>query len=139
MKVDIKTEGVEVTREMRERLDWICSKLEKMADAKDPSALHCEIVVSQAAGGTDEAEFQAEIRFFDSSGETHAAKATAGNPLVALDMAHDEIERKYFQEQRVKQEKQKVKDSNRRRAELKEKAAEEPPRREAGRRFGDEK
>ena len=138
MRTNIKTDGVEVTKQMKERLDWICSKLEKMADAKDPDALHCEIVVSQVAGVTDEPEFQAEIRFFDSSGEVHTAKATAGNPLVALDIAHDEIERKYFQEQRGKHEKQKVRDLNSRRAELAKKVAEEPPRRKAGRRFGDE-
>src|SRR3989344_5919614 len=138
MRTDIKTYGIEVTRQMRERLDWICSKLEKMADAKDPDALHCDIVVSQVTGGTDENGFQADIRFFDSSGEIHATKATAGNPLVALDIAHDEIERKYFQEQRVKHEKQKIKEINSRRAELAKKVAEEPPRRKAGRRFGDE-
>ena len=132
MRTDIKTDGIEVTRQMRERLDWICSKLEKMADAKDPDALHCDIVVSQVTGGTDENGFQADIRFFDSSGEIHATKATAGNPLVALDIAHDEIERKYFQEQRVKHEKQKIKDTTRRRADLKKRALEEdaPRRRE---------
>ena len=103
-----------------------------MADAKDPDALHCDIVVSQVTGGTDENGFQADIRFFDSSGEIHATKATAGNPLVALDIAHDEIERKYFQEQRVKHEKQKIKDTTRRRADLKKRALEEdaPRRRE---------
>ena len=138
MRTDIKTDGIEVTEQMRERLDWICSKLEKMADAKDPEALHCDIVVSQVAGSTAGTEFQAEIRFFDSSGEVHAAKTTAGNPLVALDIAHDEIERKYFQGQRGKHEKQKVKDLNSRRAELAKKVAEEPPRRKAGRGFGDE-
>ena len=121
-----------MTGQMRERLDWICSKLEKMADAKDLDALHCDIVVSQVTGGTDENGFQADIRFFDSSGEIHATKATAGNPLVALDIAHDEIERKYFQEQRVKHEKQKIKDTTRRRADLKKRALEEdaPRRRE---------
>jgi len=128
MRIDIKTDGVEVTKQMRERLDWICSKLEKMADAKDSDALYCDIVVSQVAGRTDEAEFQATIRFFDSSGEVHAAKATAGNPLVALDIAHDEIERKYFQEQRLKHEKQKIKGLASRRAELAKKAAEETKR-----------
>jgi len=138
MRTNIKTDGIEVTPQMRERLEWICSKLEKMADAKNPDALHCDIIVSQVAGSTDEVEFQAEIRFFDSSGKIHAAKATAGNSLVALDIAHDEIEQKFFQEQRMRHEKQKIEDLNSRRAELAKRAAEEPPRRKAGRRFGDE-
>ena len=138
MRTDIKTDGIEVTREMKERLAGTCSQLEKMANAKDPSALHCDIVVSQIAGSTGEAEFQAEIRFFDGSGLIHEAKAAAGNPLAALDIAHDEIERKYFQVQRMKHEKQKIKDLNSRHVELAKRAAEEAPRREAGRRFGDE-
>ena len=140
MRTDIKTNGIEVTRQMRERLDWICSKLEKMANAKDPDALHCEIVVTQAAGTTDEAEFQAEIKFFDGSGETHIAKATAGDPLVALDIAHDEIERKYFQGQRMKHEKQRIQGFTDRRAEqikeavekAKKVAKEAPPRGKKG-------
>ena len=139
MRTDIKTDGVEVTQEMRERLDWICSKLEKMAHAKNPGALHCDFVVSKVTGSTDKAGFQASIRFFDGSGLTHEAKAAAGNPLAALDIAHDEIERTYFQEQRMKHEKQKIEDLKSRRAELAKKIAEEPPRRKPERKFGDEK
>ena len=138
MRTDIKTDGVDVTQEMRERLNWICSKLEKMAHARSPGALHCDFVVSKVTGSTNKAEFQANIRFFDGSGLIHEAKAAAGNPLAALDIAHDEIERTYFQEQRMKQEKQKIEDLNSRRAELAKRAAEEAPRRETGRRFGDE-
>ena len=125
MRTSIKTDGIEVTAQMKERLDWICSKLEKMADAKSRRALHCDIIVSQVAGSTDEGEFQVEIRFFDGSGMIHQAKAAAGNLLAALDIAHDEIERKYFEERRTKHEKQKIKDFNSRRVELAKRASEE--------------
>ena len=125
MRIDIKTDGIEVTEQMKERLDWICSKLEKMADTKDPDQLHCDIVVSQTAGSTGDGEFVAKITFFDDSGVIREAKSAAENPLAALDIAHAEIERKYFQERRAKQEKQRIKNFSNRRAILRKKAAEE--------------
>ncbi|MBI5470245.1 hypothetical protein HY968_02890 [Candidatus Kaiserbacteria bacterium] len=124
MRTDIKTDGIEVTGQMRERLDWICSRLERMANARDPDALHCDIVVSRAVGSGDGVAFQAEIRFFDGSATTHEAKATAGDPLVALDIAHDEIERKYFQEKRTKADDQRVKNFTSHRANRIQRAAE---------------
>ena len=111
-----------------------------MAHAKNLEALHCDFFVSKVTGSTNKVEFRASIRFFDSSGEIHTAKATAGNPLVALDIAHDEIERKYFQNQRMMRAKQKIKDSSSRRAELAKRASKGSPRRDMKRRrFGDEK
>ncbi|OGG52689.1 hypothetical protein A2851_00580 [Candidatus Kaiserbacteria bacterium RIFCSPHIGHO2_01_FULL_53_29] len=140
MRIDIKTDGIEVTQQMRERLDWICSKLEKMADAKDPDMLHCDFVVSKIEGKEGENEFRAEVTFFDGSGQAHRAIAIAESPLVALDTAHDKIEREFFQEQRIHRDKQKIKDFTVRRAELikKRKAdlmkkyKEEPPRAHRG-------
>lgn len=145
MRTNIKADDIEVTQLMRERLEWICSKLEKMADARNPGALYCDFAISKVERNGNENEFQAEIIFSDGSGHTHRAVATAGNPIVALDTAHDEIERKFFQAMRIQQEKQRVKDFHHHRVdlikkskhELAKKYEEEPPQRKRGTRTED--
>ncbi len=133
MRTNIKADGIEVSKEMRARLDWICAKLLETADAKPGAsgALRCDFVVSKT-GVSGGSEFRAEITFFDAYGHAHSAVALADSPIAALDIAHDEIEQAFSREQRLHNEKQKVTDINRRHADAAKKYNDEPPRRSPG-------
>lgn len=140
MKRNIKTYGVEVTKQMQERLDWICTKLEKMTDTGSPDSSYCDIVVARNTSRESEADaYRAEIHFFYGSGETLRATTTAANPLIALDIAHDEIESTFFQIHRKSVGRRKIESLSAQRAAAKKKREDEPSWRVTKRRrFGDE-
>lgn len=138
MRSTIRADGVEVTKQMRERLDWICSKLEKMATGTNLDALHCDFVVSKASSDAKQDTFRSEITFFDGSGKPHHAVATARSPLIALDIAHDEIERTFFSGRIVERGKEKMRQINKVKEARKIARAKEPSWRVKPRGFGNE-
>lgn len=98
-----------LTPEVRKRINWICKKLERTANVPDPNVLQCDIEVTAVERTLQEKRFQAEI-YFVTPQKSIRAIATAEDVVAALDMAHDEIERKFFREKRSKQSTRKVKD-----------------------------
>ena len=137
MKMKIKAIGVKLTPEIRKRIEWICEKLEETANVPNPDTLQCDIEVTAVGRTPQENRFRAEI-YFVSPGRSLRASAIAKSPMEALDMAHDEIERKFFEKQRGERDKQRISDFTASRT-LKQKQVEEekkaayakePPRRD---------
>ena len=123
MKMRIRATGVKLTSEIRKRIEWICGKLEETANVPDPNVLQCDIEVTAVGHTPQEKRFRAEI-FFVSLRRSFRASAIAKSPMEALDMAHDEIERKFFEKRRGERDKQKISDFTASQA-LKQKQAEE--------------
>jgi len=137
MKMKIKAIGVKLTPEIRKRIEWICEKLEETANVPNPDTLQCDIEVTAVGRTPQENRFRAEI-YFVSPWRSLRASAIAKSPMEALDMAHDEIERKFFEKQRGERDKQRISDFTASRT-LKQKQVEEekkaayakePPRRD---------
>ena len=137
MKMKVKATGVKLTSEIRKRIEWICEKLEETANVPDPDALRCDIEVTAVGRTPQEKRFRAEI-YFVSPWRNLRASAIAKSPMEALDIAHDEIERKFLEKQRGERDKQRISDFaasqrlKRKQAEEEKKAAhaKEPPRRD---------
>ncbi len=109
MKMKIKATDVELTSEMRQRVEWICEKLEKIMAPRERGTLECDVAIVQTSGddhGTR--QFRAEI-YLSGPEIALGAFATAESAMVALDIAHDEIERKFFQLQRTVRMDEKIK------------------------------
>jgi len=145
MKMKIRAADVDLTSQMRQRIEWICEKLEKIIDPKERSTLECDVAIAQVSDNDQGTrQFRAEI-YLTGSEIALDAFATAESAMVALDIAHDEIERKFLQRQRTTRRDQKVTGFAHRQAdkkkeieENKKKEAEEERRPVKRRNFGDE-
>lgn len=136
----ITATGMQLTSHMRQRIEWVCEKIENSLGARG-LALLCDITAVKVPDG----EFRVEIYL---TGPEVALRAvtTAKSAMAAFDVAHDEIEREFFRTQGEERGKQKIRDfavqqvRSQKKAEEEKRVAreKEPPRRVKGRPFGEE-
>lgn len=95
MKINIKATHTEITPVVRERVDTICERLERLADIPDPDALECDIEVGKITEHHRTGNvFRAEINF-TVAGKYFRAVAEGETEVAALNIAHDEIKRAF--------------------------------------------
>lgn len=121
MKVNVKATHLTLTSLVRERIEKICARLEKVAHISDPDALECDIEVEKTTAHHRHGNvLRAEINFFV-AGKYFRAVARNETIAAALDAAYDEIKRevahwKHKEQSKVRREGARIKDSVRQRA-----------------------
>ncbi|OGG72794.1 ribosomal subunit interface protein [Candidatus Kaiserbacteria bacterium RIFCSPLOWO2_01_FULL_53_17] len=91
MKINIKATHMAVTPAVRERIERICARLEKLANNPDPDALQSDIEVAKVTRHHRKGNvYSAEINF-TAAGKYFRAVAEGETAVAALDEAHDEI------------------------------------------------
>lgn len=136
----ITATGMLLTSGMRQRIEWVCKKIEKRLGVHNNGALLCDIALVKVS---DE-EYRVAI-YLTGPEVALSAAATATSAISALDNAHDEVERTFFSKQGKERSKQRIRDFAVRQALRKKKTEEEkrmkrkkePPRRVKGRAFGE--
>jgi len=103
MNITIKATQLELTDELRERIEEIGTKLEKLASVTDPSSLICEIEVGKTTAHHRHGNvFRAEINF-SIAGTFMRTEAEGETPRTALDAAYLEMKEKFTHSKQERQ------------------------------------
>ena len=93
MRINIKATHIELTVEIRERVDMICEKIEKIINIPDVDALKCDIEIGKITEHHRQGNiFRAEINL-TIIGDYLRAVGQGETIFSALDEAYDEIKR----------------------------------------------
>lgn len=119
MKISIKVTRTKITPAVRERIDKICERLERLANIPDSEALECDVEVEKMTAHHRKGNvYRAEVNF-TAAGRYFRAVAEGETVTAALDLAHDEIKHEFVHskhktQSRMRREGARMKDPSRR-------------------------
>lgn len=103
MKINVKATGTGLANAVHDRIEKICARLEKLANAFDPDSLECDIEVGKITRHHRKGNiYRAEIHFA-AAGKYFRAVAEGETETAALDVAHDEIKHAFVHSKHKKQ------------------------------------